>query len=117
MTPSRVHAISMSQSTSREWLVAMRCSRRSSIHFTGRPTWRAANEIRKSRIELAADPEAAADVGLDHVDGSLGEPQHGGEHPTIEQQDFRCAENGEPGFGRIPFGDQARVSSGNPVRR
>ena len=41
-------AISNSPSRSRAWLLARKCSRRSSIHFTGRPMCFAANGMRKS---------------------------------------------------------------------
>ena len=52
-------------STSRAWLVAMRFSRRSSIHRTGRPSFIAASGTRMSSgIQLAAHAEAAADVDL-----------------------------------------------------
>ena len=108
MVPSRVQAISSSQSTSREWLVAIRCSRRSSIHFTGRPTWRRRERDQEILgIELAAHAEAAADIELDHVDGGLGDAQHGRQRAAVEEQDLGRAEHREPAFRRVPFGDQA----------
>jgi hypothetical protein len=58
-------------------------------------------------IELAAHPEAAADVGLDHVDRALRQPEHGRQHLAVEEQNLGGAENREPAVGCIPFGDQA----------
>jgi hypothetical protein len=48
MSPSRLQAISRSHAASRAWLSDIKFSRRSSVHFTGRPTTRAANGIKKS---------------------------------------------------------------------
>jgi hypothetical protein len=77
-------------------LVAIRCSRRSSIHFTDQEVL---------GIELAAHAEAAADIELDHVDGVLADAQHGGEHPPIEEQHLRGTEYGQPSIG--PLRDHA----------
>src|SRR5258707_9885117 len=57
-------------------------------------------------IELAAHAEAAADIDLDHVDGMLGQSQHGREHATVEEQHLTGTENDKLRLRRIPFGDE-----------
>ena len=77
IVPSRVQAISSSQSTSREWLVAIEM-----LAAVLDPFHRPADQARRERnqeifrIELALDAEAAADIDLDHVDVGLGDAEH-----------------------------------------
>ncbi len=59
------------------------------------------------RIELAAHAEAAADVGLQHVDGVLADAEHLGQHAAVEEQHLGGAEHRQARFRGVPFGDDA----------
>ena len=64
----------------REWLAAIRCSRRSSIHFTGRPKpQRGGADQDVLGIKLAADAEAAADMALVEMHPRRRQPEHAGD--------------------------------------
>ena len=59
------------------------------------------------RIELAAHAEAAADVGLDHGDGVLGEAHLLRQDGAVVEGHLGGAMHGEMAAPRIPFGEQA----------
>ena len=70
------------------------------------------------RIEFAAHAEAAADVGLDHGDGVLGEPQHAspacrgcGTRPWRRRYTVRCP------FAASHSASRPRGSIGTAVKR
>ena len=107
MVPSRSQAISRSQTTSRAWLVAIRCSRRSSIHFTGRPAVFDANGNEEVLgIELAAHAEGAADVAFDHGDGVFREHELRGEDAPDREGNLRGAVDRQMTARRIPVREQ-----------
>ena len=57
-------------------------------------------------IELAAHAEAAADVGLDHGDGVLGQPHLLRQDAAVVEHHLGHAGDGEMALGRVPFGEQ-----------
>ena len=67
---------------SRSWAAERKCSRRSSIHLTGRRRRRASQQTSASSgIEARLGPEAAADVRRrDHAHAVLGQVEEVGEH-------------------------------------
>ena len=73
-----------------------------SPHMTGRE-----RDEKILRIELAARPEAAADIVLHHVDRVLGETQLLGQRAAVEEQHLGGAMDGEPPARRIPLGQEA----------
>ena len=116
MVPSRWQAISTSTSAWRAWFIAIRFSRRSSVHLTGRLRWRAANGIRKSSgIELAARAEAAADVVLDHLDGVFRQADLLGEDAAVEERHLGGAGDRQPPRRRVPLGHDAARLHGEAV--
>ena len=72
---------------SREWLVACKCSQRSSIHLTGRPRRSAAAQTRySSGVELAAHPEPAADLALVELHRGGRAAERGGHLVAVEMR-------------------------------
>ena len=103
-------------SSSRAWFIAIRFSRRSSIHFTGRLTWRAANGIRKSSgIELAARAVAAADVVLDHLDLLDRQADLRRQDAAVEERHLGGAGDRELALGLVPLGHDAARLHGEAV--
>ena len=116
MVPSRAQATSRIASSSRAWFIAIRFSRRSSIHFTGRLTWRAANGIRKSSgIELAARAVAAADVVLDHLDLLDRQADLRRQDPAVEERHLGRAIDRELALGLVPRRHDAARLHGEAV--
>ena len=75
--PSASKPASTSQYWSRSWIDDRKCSRRSSIHFTGRLQQQAGRRDRDLLgIENELGAEAAADVGGHHADAVLVEAEH-----------------------------------------
>jgi hypothetical protein len=68
----------------------MKCSRRSSIQRTGRPSY--ARQERHQQvfgIDVALAAEAAADIGRDATDARLGHAQKSGGLPAHPMHDLR----------------------------
>ena len=81
----RASAIARSQHWSRSCVAARKCSRRSSIHLTGRSSASAHQATTAAlRIEQCLGAEAAADVGHDHAQLARIEPQQNFEVAAIE---------------------------------
>ena len=57
-------------------------------------------------IELAARPEAAADVVLHDLDRAFGQPHLLRQDAAVEEQDLGAARHGEAATRRVPFGEQ-----------
>ena len=68
-------------------------------------------------IELAAHAEAAADVGLDHVDGGLGEPSMGASARRLKNSTLVAPNMASLLFAASHSAIRPRVSSGTPVKR
>ena len=68
----------------RDWLVATRCSPRSSIHETARPVrQRSERDEHVFRVQLTADTERAADVALAKDDHVPRQAEHDGERVAV----------------------------------
>ena len=91
MRPSRSSAISASWICPRSWVVAKKCSRRSSIHLTGRfePDRHPGQQhfLGIEHHDLRA--EAAADERRDHPHLALAQAQHAGQAVADEHRRLR----------------------------
>ena len=86
----------------------MRCSRRSSIHCTGRPSRIAAHGIDEVlRIELAAHAEAAPHFQLHEVDEVLGMAEEVGEDAPVEVRHLGHAPQAQHAGAGVVGGGQA----------
>ena len=131
MRPSLATANSTSSWSSRAWPAASRFSVRSSIHFTGRPSRRAAvarADLLAGRVRLLA--ERPADVAAAHPHLLLGDPEQrapsrpgahagsGGPRRSRAHRSRRRSSRGTPGprAGRWPCA-AARTTRAPPGRR
>ena len=128
--PSASKPASTSQYWSRSWIDARKCSRRSSIHFTGRSQQQAGRRDRDLLgIENELGAEAAADVGGHDADAVLVEAEHlhdeeagfvGELRRAPHRQHIGCrveARDQAAGFDRVRAAAVLLEVDGQPVRR
>ncbi len=92
----------------RAWAEPIMCSRRSSVHFTGR---RASDgrggDQQVLRVAVGLGAEAAAHVGGDDADLVRRQPERGHQALLHEVDDLGAVPRGERAVPRIPLGDHA----------